>query len=568
MRAIRFLATALLALWAGSFVLAGQDGILKLRPSAATLSIWTSKLGYLRGHDWLSVYLAMDRAGDVQRYRQFIYLENIETKRRQYLVGLGGLAPLRDEIVDVTGLSPQLRDGVRVRDLPPTRILGARALEPGLWQFVTELRSPDTTEVVKSAHARFVVSRLLPKVIGGDGRDTEIRSDTTWSNDRIHAVRHQVFVNAGATLTIEPGTLILGSGQQAVIVVERGGRIEARGRPDAPVVMTCDAPVGQRYEGCWGGVVLLGSAPMARGTDLAMGIVPAKRPLYGGADRLDSSGVLQYVRVEFAGSGTGAGLALRGVGSGTLIDHVQVHASAADGILFSGGTASCTYCVASGARANGLAWTLGWQGSAQHVFVQMSPEGRGHALAGENDPLAFDALPRSAPTLYNLTLVGGLSRSPERGAQGGILLRSGTAVTARNVLVTGFPAGAIEARDDSLSLFSDGTSSIANAILHANGGQSPDPQIFEGLGGTVGYRDASPRLANVAYRANPDPRPLPGSPALRVGASAVPRSDGLLDTSAQYVGAFGDSNWLAGWTFFGPESDFDTREQGDEEEQQ
>ena len=383
-----------------------------------------------------------------------------------------------------------------------------------------------------------------------------------------------MFVNAGATLTIEPGTLILGRGPRSVIVIERGGRIEARGRPDAPIVMTCDAPVGQRFEGCWGGLAILGNAPMARGTDLAAGVVPENRLIYGGVDALDSSGTLQYVRVEFAGAGAGsstgpASLGLYGVGSGTLIDHVQVHASAVDGILFSGGTASCRYCVASGARGDAFTWALGWRGTAQHMFLQLGPESGGWAIEGENDELGFDASPRSAPKLYNLTLVGGPAQGPARGANGGgILLRNGSAVTARNAVVMGFPGAAIDARDNAASLFMDGTSSIGNVIVHANGRRSADPQVRGGLEGFVGYQDMEPMLTNVGYQSNPDPRPMLDSPALRVGAGAVPPSDGMLNTSAQYIGAFGDLNWLEEWTFFGSESDYDTREDDGLEDQQ
>ena len=544
-------------------------------PTTARLAIWTDKPGYLRRRDQISVYLAIDRVRENRSFHEFIYLENIETGERKHLDLAGGLPRLRDEIVNVRGQTPRRTGGERVRDLPPTKIWSGPMFEPGLWQFVAEWRNPDTTEIVKRAHAKFVVSASRPVVIGADGRDTEISTDTTWANDRIHAVRHQVFVNAGATLTIEPGTLILGRGQQAVIVVEQGGRIEARGRPDAPIVMTCDEPAGQRYEGCWGGLVVLGQAPMTRGSDLAGGIVPETRAVYGGSDPLDSSGLLRYLRVEFAGAGTGsgsgpAGLGFYGVGSGTRIDHVQAHASAVDGILFSGGTASCAYCVASGARDDALAWAMGWQGTAQHVFLQLSPEGGDCAIEGENDEFAFDALPRSAPKLYNLTLVGGESRGPASASHGGgILLRRGSAVTMRNAVVIGFSAGALDAWDSSSSLFMDGTSSISSAIVHANGGGQPDgAQINGGLEAVVGYRDLEPMLVDAGYRSSPDPRPRLGSPALEVGAGAVPPSDGMLDTSAQYVGAFGSSNWLEEWTFFGPEADYDTTEAGSTDDQQ
>ncbi len=571
MKTNRILVTALLLMSAGWFVPAGQcdpvdttsrDEASLARPTSAKLAIWTDQLGYLRWHDRINVYLAMDPMGDRQLYHEFIYLENIETGERTYLVRDGSAPRLRDEIVDVRGEPPRWLGGERVRYLPPTRIWAGRALVAGYWQFVAELRSPDTTEVVKKAHAKFVVSATVPEVIGADGGDTEISTDTTWTNDKIYAIRSQVFVNAGATLAIEPGTLIRGRGPRAVIVVEQGGRILARGRPDAPIVMTCDEPVGQRFEGCWGGLVVLGNAPMTRGSGRALGVAPDTRSVYGGDDALDSSGVLQYLRVEFAGAGSGfgtgpGGLALYGVGAGTLIDHVQAHASAGDGILFSGGTANCTYCVSSGARDDALAWARGWQGTAQHVFLQQSPAGGDCGIEGENDELGFDRLPRSAPKLYNLTLLGGALQGLEGTShRGGILLHRGSAVTVRNVIVIGFPREAIDVRDNSASLFSDGTSTIGNAIIHANAGRAGHAQINGGVEASVAFRDVEPMLVDSDYQYSPDPRPRLDSPALRVGAGAVPPSDGMLDTGAQYIGAFDDSNWLEEWTFFGDESDY------------
>lgn len=584
MTRIQLLPLAVLVVFSsGAFVPAGHcehvdstsmDETALLPPTPAQLAIWTDKLGYLRSHDQVSVYLATDPAGDQYSYHKFIYLENIETGERKYLVREGAYPQLRDEIVDVRGNSPTILGGERIRDLPPTKIWGGRAPEPGLWQFVVELRSLDTTEIVKKAHAKFIVSATRPEVIGGDGRDTEIRSDTIWTNDRIYAIRHQVFVNAGATLTIEPGTLILGRGPQAFIVVERGGRVVARGLPDAPIVMSCDEPVGQRYAGCWGGLVVLGRAPVTRGTEFAEGIVPESRSLYGGDDPLDSSGVLQYVRVEFAGAGPIAsagpvGVGLYGVGSGTLIDHVQAHASAVNGILFSGGTANCKYCVVSRARDDALIWTQGWRGTAQHVFLQLSPEGSDCAIQGRNDELGFDMLPRSHPHLYNLTLVGSSLLGPGHGSHDvGIVLRAGSAVTARNVLVIGFAAGAIDVRDDAASLFNDGSSSIDGTILYnnGNGGGTADDQINGGIEAMVDFLYEEPKLVNVRYQANPDPRPMLGSSALRVGAPAVLPSDEVLDTNSQYIGAFGHSNWLEEWTVFGPESAFDSSAADDGEE--
>ena len=117
----------------------------------------------------------------------------------------------------------------------------------------------------------------------------------------------------------------------------------------------------------------------------------------------------------------------------------------------------------------------------------------------------------------------------------------------------GFASGAIDVRDKAPSLIGDGTSSIDNAIFHTNGSGTADHQVNGGIETTVDSLDEEPMLVNACYQASPDPRPMLGSPALTVGTGAVPPSDGVLDTNAQDIGVFADSNWLEEWTVFGPE---------------
>ena len=143
----------------------------------------------------------------------------------------------------------------------------------------------------------------------------------------------------------------------------------AEGRHEAPIVMICDAVVGQRESG------VLVDAPMSRGTGLAEGEIPETRPTYGGTDPIDSSGVLRYVRIEFTGVGFNPEtqptvFGFRGVGVGTVIDQIQAHEGEDDGIEFFGGTASCTHCVSSGSKDDSLDWT----GTAQYVFTQLDPQ--------------------------------------------------------------------------------------------------------------------------------------------------------------------------------------------------
>ncbi len=561
----------LAALLCGSLAAQGQgerpdilsmDETALARRTPASLAVWTDRLGYLGPRNWINVYLAANPNGDRQPCREFLFLENIETGRRMYLSGRGTSRWLSEEIVDSAGLGPQFSDATRIALTPPTRIWSGRIVEPGLWQFVAELRSPDTTEIIKRAHAKFVVSPRVPAQIGSEAQVTQIAHDTIWTNDTIYSIRGRVSVNPGATLTIEPGTLVLARGPQAVIVVEQGGRIMAEGRPDAPIVMTCDEAVGERFEGCWGGLVILGRAPTTSGTALAGSAVPVARTVFGGEDPLDSSGTLRYVRVEFAGAGSGpgteqAGIGFYGVGSGTSIDHVQSHASAGDGIRFVGGTANCKHCVSSGASDDGFEWARGWQGSAQHLFLQQGPDGGDCGIEGQDAGLGPGTVPRSGPRLYNLTVIGSAAPGLSSGTGGcGIRIHAGASMKARNVIVTGLVPFANESRDGSAPAFRDGDSSITHAIMHASGRREGGLLIEGGIEAGPGYLDEDPKLVNVRYAANPDPRPKLSSPALKVGAGVVPPSDGFLDTDAHQIGAFSDSNWLEEWTFFGPESDY------------
>lgn len=140
----------------------------------------------------------------------------------------------------------------------------------------------------------------------------------TWGRDRIRVFRGQVFVHAGATLPLEPGIPMVAQGPSASKVVERWARIVAEGRLEAPVVMTCDRPVGGRNSGCRGGLIVLGQAPAHPWSPTAPGVNPPASGIFGGDDPADSSGAPRRVRVEFLGAGArGGGVGFYGAGVGT-----------------------------------------------------------------------------------------------------------------------------------------------------------------------------------------------------------------------------------------------------------
>ena len=336
------------------------------------------------------------------------------------------------------------------------------------------------------------------------GFHREIRADMTLRADTLYYLGHLLSVRDGATLTLEAGTLVRAWGAHAAIIVEPGGRIVAEGTRDAPVVLTCSGLVGRRETGCWSGLRILGRAPGTRPQGV---VLPGERPVYGGTDAEDSSGVLRYVRVEFAGASSDPeaalpAIGLYGAGSGTVLDYVQAHASGGDGFAFHGGTATCGHCVASGSGHTGLSWDRGWRGNSSHLYVQHGSEGL-DGVAGGNDDQGNDREPRSLPTLSNLTLIHSWPYGQRERKSVALRLSTGSGTRVRDMLATRFLGGTIAAGDRSGLLFDESESSVNGALLYLNGVR----QLPGGLRDTVEFAHRDPKLRDVRAFANPDPRP-------------------------------------------------------------
>lgn len=197
-----------------------------------------------------------------------------------------------------------------------------------------------------------------------------ITEDETWTADNIYTLTGKVVVRSGATLTIEPGTIIKGTegtGTLAsALLVERGAKIYACGTADAPIVFTsildnirvgetCGTNLDETQAGLWGGLIVLGNAPSSfEGDVTAFQIegIPADDSfgLYGGTDAADNSGSICYVSIRHGGALIGSdneinGLTLGGVGNGTTINQVEIVGNLDDGIEFFGGTVNVTNAI-------------------------------------------------------------------------------------------------------------------------------------------------------------------------------------------------------------------------------
>ena len=250
------------------------------------------------------------------------------------------------------------------------------------------------------------------------------------------------------------------------------------------------------------------------------------------------------MRIEFAGASPAEGaaapaLALSGVGSGTVLEHLQVRSSSGPGIAFVGSTVGCDYCVASASQGSGVTWQRGWRGRLRHLYVWQG-RGTGDAIDGRNLPSGPDREPRSHPQLTNVTLASGGPRAlMSKGC--GLRLRDGTGLTARRLLVCGFRGGAVVVGPRTGQLLEDGTSSVTDSIEHDN---LRARQGWSGAGVEF-LPSKSLGLRNAGSDSNHDPRPR-----------RLLEAQGSPPGEANYFGAFGEQNWLEEWTVFGREQDY------------
>lgn len=394
-----------------------------------------------------------------------------------------------------------------------------------------------------------------------------IVDNLTLTADKEYLIRGGVFIGNGTNqtvITIEPGTVLYGeSATNGMLVVTRGSKIMAEGTAQAPIVMTSDKAVGDRGRSDWGGLIINGRAPLNSG-DEAYG--EGGTGAYGGTNPADNSGVLKFVRVEFAGREISPdnelnGIAFQGVGSGTLVDYIQVHRGKDDGVEFFGGTVNVKHVLVTGCADDQVDWTDGWQGKGQFIAIQQYGDDCDKGIEADNSGEDNDATPRSNPTLYNVTVIGDPAAASGQSTIG-MLLREGTGARIHNAIVMGFRDCGIDLDHEATFLNAwngsalNGNLAVNHSIFHDNvetwqTGESDEAgfpfttqQFISTLNGN--NRFANPGLTDPYNKTAPNFLPTAGSIALSGGAT--PPADGFFDATATYVGAFGSTDWTAGWT--------------------
>lgn len=220
-----------------------------------------------------------------------------------------------------------------------------------------------------------------------------IDENTSWSNDNIYELAGRIIVDDGFTLTIEAGTIIKGREgdgiNASVLMIARGGKINAIGTADAPIIMTsvlddimpgqvAGTTLDQDDKGKWGGLVILGKAPISvnGATEAQIEGVPASetKGIYGGNDAADNSGTIKFVSIRHGGTILGPdseinGLTLGGVGNGTVISDIEIFANSDDGIEFFGGSVNVSNLLITYQGDDGIDVDQAYSGTVDGFLV-------------------------------------------------------------------------------------------------------------------------------------------------------------------------------------------------------
>ncbi len=255
-----------------------------------------------------------------------------------------------------------------------------------------------------------------PTVTKGNGQFTRseglhITASETWSG--VIRLNGWVYVDAGATLTIQPGTIIR-STNKSVLSIEKGGKIMALGTSTQPIVFTSSQGAGFRGQSDWAGVVINGNAPnnLAGGSGISEGGIGSP---YGGNDPEDNSGVLAYVRIEFPGFevATGSevnGLTLNSVGNKTRIEYVQVSYSGDDGFEWFGGTVNAKHLISYRTEDDDFDTDNGYSGMVQFMVILRDPTivdtDTANGFESDNDKDGSEASPKTTAIFSNLSGFG------------------------------------------------------------------------------------------------------------------------------------------------------------------
>lgn len=406
-----------------------------------------------------------------------------------------------------------------------------------------------------------------PGTGGGGSTDENVLTGTVTADKMLTAetwtLKGYVYVEDGATLTIPAGCVIKSDiVEKGALIVERGAKIMAEGDPNNPIVFTSGQPKGQRRPGDWGGIIILGKATTNRSTEPTIEGGVGRQ--YGGTDDNDNSGVLKYVRVEFAGiaSEPGSeinGISFGGVGRGTTVENVMVSYGNDDAFEFFGGTVNCKNMIAFSTSDDDFDFDYGYTGSITNAISFKHPQfadpgDASNGIEADNDGSGTNATPNTHPKLSNFTMVGpNDAKNTQANHNLGNRWRRNVEFDVDKSIIIGHMKGGFSTESaGTVDKYFAGTSTFTNNLVHA----VTDPyKTKEGSNGETNAMvkdkaelDGCETLATAADAGLTDPFNT-------TAPNFMPVSGGKADTKG--VGAITGTDWTTGWTNWTPnETDY------------
>ena len=299
----------------------------------------------------------------------------------------------------------------------------------------------------------------------------------TLTSDKVWTLKGYVYVTDGAKLIIQPGTTIISDvAEKGALIIERGGQIIAEGTSSNPIVFTSGKAAGQRNPGDWGGIIILGKAKTNRTTEPI--IEGGVNKVYGGNNDADNSGILKYVRIEYAGIAAQPNseinaLTLGGVGSGTTIENIQTIYANDDAFEFFGGTVNAKNLYAYATADDDFDFDFGYRGSISYSISKRDPQfvdsgDAGNGIECDNDATGTNAQPYTHPKLDNMILVGPFDATSLSNHNVGLRWRRATQFTITNSKILGYQKGAFSIEsNETAQAYKDDVSRFENNEIQA-----------------------------------------------------------------------------------------------------
>ena len=433
----------------------------------------------------------------------------------------------------------------------------------------------------------------------GDGEKEMVFKGKQTLKKGTYLLKGWIYVANGSELTIEPGTIIKGDKEtQASLIVEPGGKLIAQGTKEAPIVFTSEQPQGQRKPGDWGGLIVCGNAKNNQGVQQIEG---GPRTKHGGDNDADNSGVLSYVRVEFAGYPFQKdkeinGITFASIGSGTQVDHLQVSYSNDDSYEWFGGSVNAKYLVAYNGWDDDFDTDNGYSGNVQYGLVVRNPRladtSQSNGFESDNCADGAEVSPFTTATFSNITFIGpkayegfqntsdyinGGDFFPNNGSslgkfQAAMQICRSSHLACFNSVAVGYPIGLIidGEKGNTVQFAKEGNLKLQQIIFAGMDAVGTDKnkqyndlpyeegkpysfshEYFLNQPGNLVLEQCGDLLLTDARNVGAPYLPQAGSPVLNAAAWA----DAALSSfdKVDYVGAFGtDDQWLEGWTNFDP----------------